>query len=161
MLGTRCVNLSKLAVYGLQRTASLLNITTLRLLFTDHRLLITVYGLLFTAFFLFISPSASYSQSQAAPYWQYEASGPLQHVVPADLDEDGIDDFVLVDELGRVTLVNAKGEREWRQEVGAPVTAVGILPQPISNTTGQAVVLGLEMNWLCSQTTGMKYGAFR
>ncbi len=112
--------------------------------FTVHRSLLTVYCLLLTVFLLSIPPAISYSQSPAAPYWQYNASGPLQHVVPVDLDEDGIDDFILVDELGRVTLVNAKGEREWSQDAGAPVTAVTSLPQPITNTPGQAVVLGFE-----------------
>ena len=107
-------------------------------LFTATCLLFTVYCLLLTVPVL--------SQNPAAPYWQYQSSGPLRHVVPTDLDEDGVDEFVLVDELGRVTLVNAKGEREWSQAAGAPVTAVGILPQSLSDNPGQAIILGLENN---------------
>ncbi|MBE2221677.1 MAG: AAA family ATPase [Anaerolineae bacterium] len=95
-------------------------------------------------FLLLLPPAPIHSQNQIAPYWLYEASGSLQHVVPADLDEDGIDEFVLVDEQGEVTFVNGKGEREWSQKIGTAVTAVGILPQPIPNTQGQAVVLGME-----------------
>ncbi len=108
----------------------------------SHPLLL--FGLLLALICVFLSPTSTQSQSQAAPYWQYDASGPLQYAVPADLDDDGVEEFVLIDELGRVTLVNAKGEREWSQEIGAPVTAVSITPEPFPHTPGKAITLGLE-----------------
>ena len=137
------MRLSKLPVYSFQCTVRRLGQIVRHSLFTTHCSLFTVYCLLLTIFLL-TTPAISHSQSPAAPYWLYNASGPVQHVVPIDLDKDGIDDFILVDELGRVTLVNAKGEREWSQETGVPVTAVGTLPQSIFNTPEQAVILGFE-----------------
>jgi outer membrane protein assembly factor BamB len=124
-------------VYSLQFTVHRFSTTVRRPLFA-------VYCFLLTVPLILLSPQITNSQSQVTPYWLYEASGSLQHVVSADLDEDGVEEFILVDEQGQVTLVNTKGEREWSQEADAPVTVVGILPQPIPNTPGQAVVLGLE-----------------
>ena len=114
--------------------------------FIVYRLPLTVYSFLFTIIcsLFFLSPALLSSQSQATPYWQYEASARLEHIVPADLDGDGIDEFLIVDELGGVTFVNAKGEREWSQAVGLPVTAVGIIPQLLPATSGQTIILGLE-----------------
>lgn len=121
--------------------------------FTVRRLLLTVICSLFL-----LIPSLLFSQSQATPYWQYEASARLEHVVPADLDGDGIDDFLIIDELGRVTFINAKGEREWSQEVGFPVTAVGIVPQPLSPTPGQIIALGLENELVLFTSYGDEIG---
>ena len=49
------------------------------------------------------------SQSDIPSYWQYSASGRIRHILNADIDGNGIDDFVVADENGRVEMVGAQG----------------------------------------------------
>ncbi|MFO7679072.1 MAG: PQQ-binding-like beta-propeller repeat protein [Chloroflexota bacterium] len=110
---------------------------------TVYRSLFTVYCILFTVSCLLFTALPANGQSTTASYWQYAASGRLRQVIPADVNKDGITEFILVDESGRVTFVNAKGEREWSVEPGSPVTAVGVIPQADPAAAGQAVALGV------------------
>lgn len=114
-----------------------------RSLFTVYCLLFTVYCSLFTVYCSLLTIPAATAQSTAVSYWQYAASGRLRQIIHTDVNEDGIAEFVLVDESGRVTFINAKGEREWSVESSSPVTAVGVIPQADPAVPGQAVVLGL------------------
>ncbi|MCZ7668311.1 MAG: hypothetical protein M5U34_14535 [Chloroflexi bacterium] len=111
----------------------------LRTLSTISRSLFTVTCLLFTVHCLLFTVSPTHAQSQSTSYWQYAAAGRLQQIIPADLNEDGISEFIVVDESGRVAFVNAQGEREWSLESDAPVRAVGIVPLADAVTLDRAL----------------------
>ena len=47
--------------------------------------------------------------SRSPGYWQYATSGRLDNVVTADVDGDGIDEFLVLDENGQLSLLSADG----------------------------------------------------
>ncbi len=53
------------------------------------------------------------SQTKIPSYWQYAASGRLRHIELADIDQDGVDEFLIADENGRVDLISASGRAKW------------------------------------------------
>ena len=46
-------------------------------------------------------------------YWQYDAPGPLGMVAVADVDNNGVDDFVAVTEGYQAVLLDATGRAQW------------------------------------------------
>jgi hypothetical protein len=64
-----------------------------------------------------LTPTYAQAQPEIPSYWQYAASGRLLHVEPADVDRDGVDEFLVADENGRVDLIRASGRHagnSWR-----------------------------------------------
>ncbi|MCA9960908.1 MAG: hypothetical protein KC443_17835, partial [Anaerolineales bacterium] len=80
-------------------------------------------GLIFLA--LFIRPQSTAAQSQPSYYWNYTTSGQWQQVVTADVNNDGVDEFLLATASGRVDLISSDGFPQWSYEAGAPVLAMG------------------------------------
>lgn len=72
---------------------------------------------------LFGGPSPVRGQSGAglpsAPsaYWQYDAPGPLGLVEVADVDDDGIEEFVLTTEGYQAVLLDASGQDRWTYQM--------------------------------------------
>ena len=69
-------------------------------------------------------PATAQPGSPAPAYWQHAASGRLASVVLADIDHDGIDELLVLDENGRLTLLNAAGQEAWSHDNPDPVAAV-------------------------------------
>ncbi len=65
--------------------------------------------------------------SRSQYYWQYAASSRLNHVVPADVNGDGVDEFLVLDESGGLALLTADGQQEWSQLYSDPVSAIGAI----------------------------------
>src|SRR5687768_975042 len=53
------------------------------------------------------------AQATAPAYWRYDAPGRLDLITPADVNQDGIDEFVVVAEGVNVTLVTSDGNSAW------------------------------------------------
>ena len=64
------------------------------------------------------------AQSQSANYWRHPASRRLNHVVPADVNYDSVDEFLVVAENGKVDLLNSDGKPNWSYTAGEPILAV-------------------------------------
>ena len=79
-------------------------------------------------FLLAIAPAApaahSQSNTSSPAYWQYAASGRLDSVTLSDIDRDGVDEILVLDENGRLTLLTAGGEQLWTYVIDKPVGAV-------------------------------------
>ncbi|HEX6383990.1 MAG TPA: AAA family ATPase [Anaerolineae bacterium] len=70
------------------------------------------------------APPAS-AQSQSANYWRHPASRRLTHIVAADVNHDGVDEFLVVAENGKVDLVSSDGRAKWSYAAGEQLFAVG------------------------------------
>lgn len=96
-----------------------------------------------------LTPRALAQSTGRAPgYWQFAASNRLDSVVLADIDADGIEDILVLDENGRLTLLSADGEEQWSFLSLDPVAAIGAaavdsgLPQrSIAVAAGQHLIL--------------------
>ena len=77
-------------------------------------------------FFSLLLPAISHAQTQPnlPSYWQYAASGELNHVLAADVNYDGIKEILIADENGRVDLIGADGQRIWRFQADEPIYAL-------------------------------------
>ncbi len=103
-----------------------------------YGLLITVYGLL-----LLFTTSSTAAQTQSPSYWQYRAAGRLQHILTADLNGDTFDEFVAVDENGKVDIIDANGVLQNSYVAAAPITAIQTVDTDDLRQSPQEIVLGL------------------
>ena len=86
--------------------------------------------LLALVLFAFALPTATvFAQdaSRAQSYWQYAASGRLSTVLTSDVNGDGVDEFLVLDENGYLTLLSADGRSQWDYVSQEPVTALGTI----------------------------------
>jgi len=96
----------------------------------------------------FAGAAVAQTDSRSSSYWQFAASSRLDSVVLADIDADGIDEIIVLDENGRLTLLAADGRQLWSFLSPDPVGAVGAaavdsgLPQrSIAIAAGQHLIL--------------------
>lgn len=63
---------------------------------------------------------------QPSAYWRYDAPGPLVLVATDDVNDDGLDEFVLTTDDSQVVLLNASGRTLWTYQVPnqAPISAL-------------------------------------
>jgi hypothetical protein len=54
--------------------------------------------------------------SQPSAYWRYDAPSPLAQVQAADVDRDGIDEYIVTTEERQVILLDATGQARWSYE---------------------------------------------
>ncbi len=80
-------------------------------------------------------------RSRAQSYWQYATSGRLDTVVTADVDGDGIDEFLVLDENGQFSLLSADGLQQWTYQSAEPVSAIGTLDSLDGRTRVSDIVL--------------------
>ncbi|MFN2135961.1 MAG: PQQ-binding-like beta-propeller repeat protein, partial [Candidatus Promineifilaceae bacterium] len=104
------------------------------------RIAAILLGLLLT-----LSPAVrAQSESEFPNYWQYATSGRLLDALAADIDRDGVDEFLVFDENFHLELISASGKPLWSYVSPREVTALGIVN--VSNVDGNvpAIVLGLS-----------------
>jgi outer membrane protein assembly factor BamB len=67
--------------------------------------------------------------TQPSAYWRYDAPGPLQLVTTADLNGNGMEEFVVTTEEGQLIVVGADGRDRWSYETRdrAPIRQVATL----------------------------------
>ncbi|HQF71640.1 MAG TPA: PQQ-binding-like beta-propeller repeat protein, partial [Promineifilum sp.] len=92
--------------------------------------------------------AAAQSTGRAPGYWQFAASNRLDSVMLTDIDADGVDDILVLDENGRLTLLSADGTPLWSFLSPDPVAAIGAaavdsgLPQrSVAAAAGQNLIL--------------------
>ena len=107
----------------------------------------TPYTLLLSFLFLLINYSTTHAQTTLQPtasYWQYSASGRLQNVVAADINHDGILEFLIADEDGKVDLISASGIRQWRYLAQDPILNLNTVNLDGENQPEMEVVLAMR-----------------
>ncbi len=91
---------------------------------------------------LFLTASPAAAQTQSPSYWQYRAAGRLQHVITADLNGDSFDEFVVVDEDGKVDILDADGVWQNSYTAAAPVAAIQTMDTDDARQSPREIVLG-------------------
>ncbi len=99
------------------------------------RLLLTSLGITLLCLLLFSSSTSIQAQTSSAAYWRYDAPGRLNHLITADLNLDGIDEFVVVVGETGVIAVGSDGRPRWNSPFQARenithVTALNITAFP-------------------------------
>ena len=97
---------------------------------------LTCICLLFTACCLLFRPAPINAQSATDSYWQYPIR--LNHLTTADINHDGIDEFVTVDENDTVELISADGTGLWRYTHNQPILVLNTIN--IDNTPQREIV---------------------
>lgn len=65
------------------------------------------------------------AQTGDGSYWRYAAARRLTHVIPADINNDGIDEFLVAAENGEIDLLNANNATlEWSYDAGGVIQAL-------------------------------------
>lgn len=60
------------------------------------------------------NPTTTHAQTEAQDnYWSYDASGELANIVVADVNHDGLDDFLVVANENNLSLLNGAGGTLW------------------------------------------------
>lgn len=81
--------------------------------------------LLATALLLLLTlPPAAAQTERSTYYWRYPASLRLDHILPADVNVDGVDELIIVTENGDIDLLTANGLSLWKYAAGESVLAV-------------------------------------
>ncbi len=71
------------------------------------------------------SPAHAQSPPTDSAYWRYSAARRLTHVIPADMNGDGVMELLLAAENGRVDLLNAhNAQLEWSYTAATPILAL-------------------------------------
>jgi hypothetical protein len=98
------------------------------------------------------------AQTSSSAYWRYDASGRLNHVAIADLNLDGIEEFVVVAGETSVVAVGSDGRAQWNtpfqaRELVTHITGLNIIDQDdelarhqeiVVATKGQLTLLGFN-----------------
>ncbi len=127
--------------------------------FTFYVLRLTSYVLRFTFYvllLLLLLPSPAAAQPQTPTYWQYRASGRIQQLIAADMDDDGIDDFVAVDENGKVDILNANGALRHSYIAPGPILTLHTTNANDPLQSPQEIVLGLQNRLILLSATGVE-----
>ena len=87
-----------------------------------------VAGLFLLLLFVF-SPYPTTAQEQSQNYWRYSASREIDQIIVSDVNHDGVEEFVLAAESGRIDLLSSDGILQWsyRDEEDLPVRAINTL----------------------------------
>jgi outer membrane protein assembly factor BamB len=90
------------------------------------------------------SPSQLYAQTQTQAYWRHSASRRVSHVLNNDINLDGVDEFLIAAENGRVELLDSVGNLQWSYPAGDIIQAINILN--IDEGSSQEIVLAANRN---------------
>ncbi len=101
-------------------------------------------------------PSLLRAQSQPDPpsYWQYAASGQIKHVLENDIDLDGVGDFIIADENGRVEMVDSTGIPVWRYLAPAEILSIAVLNVQGSHDSPLEVLIGIPNQLILLSSNG-------
>lgn len=80
-----------------------------------------------------IAPAGAQQPANSATYWQYDASGPLGLVVAADLNLNGVDEFIVTTEEYKVVLLNSSGREQWQYETAGQEKIRQLTPLNLAN----------------------------
>ncbi|MCA9934744.1 MAG: hypothetical protein KC415_12505, partial [Anaerolineales bacterium] len=105
-----------------------------------HLRRIIVLGVLFALIAWWQRPFPTHAQEQSASYWDYPTSGRLQHLVPADVNNDGINELLTATENGRINLIDANGSSRWSYETGEPILSLSAINSRGPQTASEIAV---------------------
>lgn len=99
-------------------------------------------------------PFPTSAQELSASYWSFPTSGRLEHLITADVTNNGIAELLAIADNGRIDLIDANGLPLWSYEAGKPAFAVGVAGNELEGTPGAQVAVGLENELLLLNAQG-------
>lgn len=102
------------------------------------------------------SLASAQDQVELPSYWQYSTSGRLSDVLPADIDLDGVQEFLIVDENNRIHLVSASGELLWSYAAPDKVTSLEVVRLEGSGEPFPGIVAGMPNQLILLSADGEK-----
>jgi len=115
---------------------------------------LTIVVLLSWMFLAHAAPAFAQTQPDIPSYWQYSASGRLQHVLSADVDHNGVDEMLIADENGRLDLINASGEQQWNYTASGPILTVATINIDGPDNPQLEVLVGIPDQLIMLSSTG-------
>ena len=100
--------------------------------------------LIFILFPLLNRPSNLSAQTESPSYWHYSASGRIDQVTASDVNNDGIDEFLVADENGKLDLLSATGDLQWSYTAAESILSIGTLNIDGSDNPHLEIVIGLQ-----------------
>ncbi len=113
-----------------------------------------VFYILLLATSLLLLPTPLAAQSPSTSYWQYSTASRLQLINLADVNQDGVDELLVADENGQVSLVNANGRAIWSYETLEQVFVMSALNVDGTDEPDLEVVLGTRQNLILLSASG-------
>ncbi len=80
----------------------------------------------------------------------------LLHVEPADVDADGVDEFIIADENGRVDLISASGKQQWSYTAAGPILTVSPINVDGPDHPQLEVVVGVSDQMILLSSAGQE-----
>ena len=83
------------------------------------------------------------AQQPSQNYWRYSAAREIEQVIVSDVNYDGIDEFIIVTETGRVDLLSSDGVLQWsyRSDSDESVRALNTLNIDATSHSPQEIAL--------------------
>ncbi len=116
-----------------------------------HRLPLLLF-LLSLILLLHLPPPPAQAQNQSQAYWRYAASRRISHVLTHDFNQDGVDEFLIAAENGRVDLLNSVGILQWSYPAGDIIQTINILN--IDDDPAEEIVLVANRNLIVLSAGG-------
>ncbi|MCB8948380.1 MAG: AAA family ATPase [Ardenticatenaceae bacterium] len=76
---------------------------------------------------LLIGPKPLLAQTQNPAYWRHSAPSRISHIINDDFNQDGVDEFLIAAENGRIELLNSVGDLQWHYLSEGTVQTIGAL----------------------------------
>jgi hypothetical protein len=116
-------------------------------------LIILLLAVLFTQ----PAPLAAQNHNQLPSYWRYDAPGRLDHIVVADVTQNGLDEILLAAEDVNVVLVGADGLRKWPPYVTPdPIRKLAVIDILGADSPGLEIVIATPRQLIALNSTGLE-----
>ncbi len=89
-------------------------------------------------------------------YWRHSASFRIEQLLPVDIDNDNVDEFLIVAENGNVELLSSDGISLWSYRSSESVLTIGTLNIDGTQHPEREIVLGLQNKLILLSTTGQE-----
>jgi hypothetical protein len=122
---------------------------------TGHFYNFLTVGIILTCLFASLTiPAFAQSQPELPSYWQYSASSRVNHVLVADIDLDGVGDFITTDENGRVEMVDSIGAPQWRFVAPSSISSIAAINVLGPVDSPLEVLIGVPNNLILLSSAG-------
>ncbi len=108
-----------------------------------HRPILVLLSVMLCLAAIAIPGADAQEQVELPSYWQYASSGRLNLVHPVDVNLDGVDEFLIVDDNNRIDLTTASGETLWSRIMVNRVTALAVVNLAENGGMEPGIVVGM------------------
>ena len=120
-----------------------------------HHQLLRVLAAIALVYFLFhVGVASAQDQVELPSYWQHSTSGRLRLIQTADVNLDGVDEFLLVDDNDRIDLISASGKLLWSFVAPNSVFSLDVVNLSETGQPRPGIVIGMPNQLLLLSAEG-------